>query len=103
VALNTIKHVTAPYCNGFFMRILNYQMSAINYVLLSNDICKGVKRVIIDKGGLFDIHNDLNFPITSKIASLMAFCDIDQSNFTSEVFWLLNLTFSGYFRCYWEI
>jgi hypothetical protein len=41
-----------------FMRILNYQMSAINYVLLSNDICKGVKRVIIDKGGLFDIHND---------------------------------------------
>ena len=29
------------------MRILNYQMSAINYVLLSKDICKGVKRVII--------------------------------------------------------
>jgi hypothetical protein len=40
------------------MRILNYQMSAINYVLLSKDICKGVKRVIIDKGGLFDIHSD---------------------------------------------
>ena len=40
------------------MRILNYQMSAINYVLLSNDICKGVKRVIIDKDGLFDIHYD---------------------------------------------
>ena len=33
-------------------------MSAINYVLLSNDICKGVKRVIIDKVGLFDIHSD---------------------------------------------
>jgi hypothetical protein len=33
-------------------------MSAINYVLLSNDICKGVKPVIIDKGGLFDIHSD---------------------------------------------
>ena len=33
-------------------------MSAINYVLLSNDICKGVKRVIIDKDGLFDIHYD---------------------------------------------
>jgi hypothetical protein len=40
------------------MLILNYQMSAINYVLLPKDICKGVKRVIIDKGGLFDIHND---------------------------------------------
>ena len=40
------------------MRILNYQMSAINYVLLSKDICTGVKRVIIDKGGLFDIHSD---------------------------------------------
>ena len=40
------------------MRILNYQMSAINYVLLSNDICKGVKRVVIDKGGLFYIHSD---------------------------------------------
>jgi hypothetical protein len=40
------------------MRILNYQMSVINYVLLSNDICKGVKRVIIDKFGLFDIHSD---------------------------------------------
>ena len=40
------------------MRILNYQMSAINYVLLSKDICKGVKRVIIDKGELFDIHSD---------------------------------------------
>ena len=38
------------------MRILYYQMSAINYVLLSKDICKGVKRVII--GGLFDIHSD---------------------------------------------
>jgi hypothetical protein len=45
----TITATTAPYCNGFFMRILNYQMSAINYVLLSNDICKDVKRVIIDK------------------------------------------------------
>jgi hypothetical protein len=60
MALNTIREIvfactitatTAPYCNGFFMRILNNQMSAINYVLLSNDICKGVKRVIIDKGG----------------------------------------------------
>ena len=40
------------------MRILNYQMSAINYVLLLNDICKGVKRVIIDKDGLFYIHRD---------------------------------------------
>jgi hypothetical protein len=40
------------------MRILNYQMSAINYVLLLKDICKGVKRVFIDKGGLFDIHSD---------------------------------------------
>jgi hypothetical protein len=54
----TITATTAPYCNGFFMRILSYQMSAINYVLLSNDICKGVKRVIIDKGGLFYIHSD---------------------------------------------
>jgi hypothetical protein len=51
----TITATTAPYCNGFFMRILNYQLSSINYVLLSNDICKGVKRVIIDKGGLFAI------------------------------------------------
>ena len=33
-------------------------MSAINYVLLSKDICTGVKRVIIDEGGLFDIHSD---------------------------------------------
>ena len=49
---------TTPYFNGFFMRILNYQVSSINYVLLSKDICKGVKRVIIDKGGLFDIHSD---------------------------------------------
>ena len=40
------------------MRILNYQMSMINYVLLSKDIYKGVKRVIIDKVGLFDIHSD---------------------------------------------
>jgi hypothetical protein len=40
------------------MRILNYQMSAINYVLLSKDIYKGVKRVIIDKGGIFDINSD---------------------------------------------
>jgi hypothetical protein len=40
------------------MRILNYQMSAINYVLLSKDICKGVQRVIIDKGGIFDINSD---------------------------------------------
>jgi hypothetical protein len=40
------------------MRILNYQMSAINYVLLSKDICKGVKHVIIGKGGLFYIHSD---------------------------------------------
>jgi hypothetical protein len=40
------------------MRILNYQMSAIKYVLLSKDICKGVKRVIIDKVGLFDIHSE---------------------------------------------
>ena len=54
----TITATTAPNCNGFFMRILNYQMSAINYVQLSNDICKGVKRVIIDKGGLFYIHSD---------------------------------------------
>ena len=54
----TITATTAPYCSGFFMRILNYQMSAINYVLLSKDICKGVKRVIIDKVGLFDIHSD---------------------------------------------
>jgi hypothetical protein len=54
----TITATTAPYCNRFFMRILNYQMSAINYVLLSKDICKGVKRVIIDKVGLFDIHSD---------------------------------------------
>ena len=40
------------------MRILDYQISAINYVLLSKDICKGVKRVFIDKVGLFDIHSD---------------------------------------------
>jgi hypothetical protein len=40
------------------MRILNYQMSAINYVLLSKDICKGVKRVIIDKGGIFAFNSD---------------------------------------------
>jgi hypothetical protein len=40
------------------MRILNYQMSPIKYVLLSKNICKGVKRVIIDKGGLFYIHRD---------------------------------------------
>jgi hypothetical protein len=33
-------------------------MSAINYELLSNDICNGVKRVIIDRGGLFYIHSD---------------------------------------------
>ena len=39
------------------MRILNYQMSPIKYVLLSKDICKGVKRVIIDKGGLFYIRS----------------------------------------------
>jgi hypothetical protein len=38
----TITATTAPYCNGFFMRILDYQISAINYVLLSKDICKGV-------------------------------------------------------------
>jgi hypothetical protein len=54
----TITATTAPYCNGFLMHILNYQMSAINYVLLSKDICKGIKRVIIDKGGLFYIHSD---------------------------------------------
>jgi hypothetical protein len=53
-----ITATTAPYCNRFVMRILNYQMSAINYVLLSKDICKGVKRVIIDKGGIFDINSD---------------------------------------------
>jgi hypothetical protein len=29
------------------MRILNYQMSAINYVLLLKDICKGVKHYVI--------------------------------------------------------
>ena len=40
------------------MRILNYQISAINYVLFSKDICKGVKRVVIDKDGLFYIHSD---------------------------------------------
>jgi len=33
-------------------------MSAIDYVLLSNDICSGVKRVTIDEEGLFDIHSD---------------------------------------------
>ena len=32
-------------CNGFFTRIRDNQMSAINYVLLLNDICTGVKRV----------------------------------------------------------
>jgi len=58
----TITATTVPYCNGFYMRILNYQMSAINYVLLSNNICKGVKRVIIEKGELFYIHSD-NFII----------------------------------------
>ena len=42
-----IAPTTAPYGNGFFIRILNYQTTAINYVLLSKDICKGVKRVII--------------------------------------------------------
>jgi hypothetical protein len=46
------------FCNGFFTRILNNQMSAIDYVLLSNDICSGVKRVTIDEEGLFDIHSD---------------------------------------------
>jgi hypothetical protein len=55
----TITATTAPYCNRFLMRILNYQMSPIKYVLLSKNICKGVKRVIIDKGGLFYIHRDL--------------------------------------------
>ena len=28
------------------------------YVLLSKDICTGVKCVIIDEGGLIDIHSD---------------------------------------------
>jgi hypothetical protein len=63
VALNTIKQIgfvclLNTDTLGFLMRILNYQMSPIKYVLLSKDICKGVKRVIIDKGGLFYIHSD---------------------------------------------
>jgi len=43
---------------GLFTRILNNQMSAIDYVLLSKYICMCEKRVIIDEEGLFDIHSD---------------------------------------------
>jgi hypothetical protein len=38
--------------NGFFTLILNNQMLAIDYVLLSNDMCMGVECIIIDEEGL---------------------------------------------------
>jgi hypothetical protein len=38
--------------NWLFTLIFNNQMLVIDYVLLSNDICTGVERIIIDEEGL---------------------------------------------------
>ena len=47
-----------PVCEGLYTRILNNQWSAIDYVLLSENLSRNVTRVLIDENGIFDLHSD---------------------------------------------
>jgi len=46
---------TLECCNGFYSRILNNQRSAIDYILISNELIHKVDQVFIDEEGKYVI------------------------------------------------
>ena len=77
---------TLDCCDGHYTRILNNQRSAIDYVLLSNNLAKNVSRVFIDDIGQFDLHSDhviIRVDILSKLIT-------KQYSNSNNVRWMIN-------------
>ena len=49
---------TPECCNGFYARILNNQRSAIDYILMSNELIHKVDQVFIDEESTYDLNSD---------------------------------------------